>query len=459
MSQHQFVFVLMPFDKDFDDIYKLGIKAACKELNLYCERVDEQIFSENILERVYNQILKADIIISDMSRKNPNVFYETGYAHACDKRVILLTNNSDDIPFDLKQLSHIIYGNSISFLKEELSKKLEWFIANYNTEEVEQAKKKQARIKNLFENADSIDSFSEGLALVKLDAKFGYIDKTGSVVIPIKYDFAYAFSEGLAAITVNENSGYIDKTGKNIIPPVYNYAHEFSEGMAAVNIDGKWGYIDKDGNDVLPIKYDNANEFSEGLAIVKLDDIWILIDKKGEQVNSIDIQWTDSRFREGLAKVRKDNEGYIDKSGNQVIPTIYSSAEPFSEGLAVVVEKYGSKNGDYSFIDKSGKQSITLRCDQTPGFSEGLAAIKVFHKWGYIDKSGNQIIARKYFDAKRFSEGLAAVKFYDKWGYIDKAGNEVLVMKYDSAGEFHEGLAIARLNGKWIILDRNLITL
>lgn len=55
-----FVFVLMPFSKDFDDIYQVGIKPACKNAGAYCERVDEQIFVENILERVYNQIAKAD---------------------------------------------------------------------------------------------------------------------------------------------------------------------------------------------------------------------------------------------------------------------------------------------------------------------------------------------------------------------------------------------------------------
>ena len=51
-----FVFVLMPFSDDFDDVYKLGIKEACREAGVYCERVDEQIYSENMLDRIYNQI-------------------------------------------------------------------------------------------------------------------------------------------------------------------------------------------------------------------------------------------------------------------------------------------------------------------------------------------------------------------------------------------------------------------
>jgi hypothetical protein len=78
-----FAFVLMPFDPKFDDIYKLGIKETAEKLGITAERVDEQIFyKENILERIYNQINIADFIIADMTGRNPNVFYETGYAHA-----------------------------------------------------------------------------------------------------------------------------------------------------------------------------------------------------------------------------------------------------------------------------------------------------------------------------------------------------------------------------------------
>lgn len=118
----------MPFDDSFNDIYVFGIKQTCAELNAYCERVDEQIFSERILDRIYNQIGKADIIIADMTNCNPNVFYEVGYAHALGKNVILLTQNSDDIPFDLKHFPHIIYNGKIKTLSTQLKTKLDWFL-------------------------------------------------------------------------------------------------------------------------------------------------------------------------------------------------------------------------------------------------------------------------------------------------------------------------------------------
>lgn len=132
-SPKNFCFVLMPFTSDFDDIYRYGIMESCKDAGAYCERVDEQIFQETILERIYNQIAKADIVIADMTGRNPNVFYEVGYAHALNKPTILLTQSSDDIPFDLKHYPHIIYDKKISIIREELTKRLFWFKENKET--------------------------------------------------------------------------------------------------------------------------------------------------------------------------------------------------------------------------------------------------------------------------------------------------------------------------------------
>jgi hypothetical protein len=70
--------------------------------------VNEQIFHSSILGRVYNQIAKADLIVADMTGRNPNAFYEVGYAHALNRNAILLTEGADHIPFDLKHI-HTYY--------------------------------------------------------------------------------------------------------------------------------------------------------------------------------------------------------------------------------------------------------------------------------------------------------------------------------------------------------------
>lgn len=91
------------------------------------------------------------------------------------------------------------------------------------------------------------DEYYEGLAMVKLDKKYGFIDKTGKEVIPIKYDDAESPSEGLAKVKLNDKYGFIDKTGKEVIPIKYDYAEGFSEGLAQVKLNNKWFYINQKG--------------------------------------------------------------------------------------------------------------------------------------------------------------------------------------------------------------------
>jgi hypothetical protein len=118
----------MPFDPAFKDIYKFGIKGAAEDVGAYAERLDEQMFDEGMLDRIFNQISKADVVVADMTGRNANVFYEVGYAHALNKVVLLLTQEAEDIPFDLKHRPHIVYAGDIEKLRLELGKRLTWAV-------------------------------------------------------------------------------------------------------------------------------------------------------------------------------------------------------------------------------------------------------------------------------------------------------------------------------------------
>ncbi|HWK86482.1 MAG TPA: hypothetical protein VNQ34_03155 [Xanthobacteraceae bacterium] len=168
-----FAFVLMPFDARFDDVYKLGIKETAEQLAINAERVDEQIFhQEHILERIYNQIMAADFIIADMTGRNANVFYETGYAHAKGKTCLLLTSNADDIPFDLKHHRHIIYGSSIQNLRQLLKKELTWIKA--------QVENKRTVISLAVGRVDANLEKSKFVVVADVDLYFDLNNKTNS---------------------------------------------------------------------------------------------------------------------------------------------------------------------------------------------------------------------------------------------------------------------------------------
>ena len=118
-------FVIMPFDSSFNDVYNLGIKAAANECNVDAKRLDDDFFVTNMVEEIYKKINKADFIIADMTGRNPNVFYEVGYADAKNKLILLLTKNISDIPFDFKQKLHIEYKD-VSSLRDNLINKIDW---------------------------------------------------------------------------------------------------------------------------------------------------------------------------------------------------------------------------------------------------------------------------------------------------------------------------------------------
>lgn len=161
-----FAFVLMPFDKIFDDVYKLGIKETANQLGILAERVDEQIFQEGILERIYRQIDMADLIIADMTGQNPNVFYEVGYAHARGKICILMTKDAGDIPFDLKHHRHIVYGNSINGLRESLAEELTWAkkeITNISSSKI------KVTLKQTYGTLEKTKYFANGTIEIKID--------------------------------------------------------------------------------------------------------------------------------------------------------------------------------------------------------------------------------------------------------------------------------------------------
>src|SRR5882672_1592404 len=70
---------------------------------------------------------------------------------------------------------------------------------------------------------------------VEKDSKYGYIDGTGKIIIPIQFDNANEFHEGLALVITAGKKVFIDTNGRAVIAPDFDLVNDFSEGLAAVN--------------------------------------------------------------------------------------------------------------------------------------------------------------------------------------------------------------------------------
>jgi hypothetical protein len=317
------------------------------------------------------------------------------------------------------------------------------------------------------------------------NGKAGFIDNTGKLVIPLKFEYASDFSEGLALIKIDNKSGFINQSGKTVffLPPIVDEAGEFADGLAAVEIGKKWGYIDTSGKVVIQPVYDQVHQFEDGLAHVSLRIDSVLkdayIDTKGNIV--IGFQSFNYLFFSDGAAFDSNQQSFIDRKGNIAISRdYYTSGGEFSEGLAAVEisDKWG-------FINKNGDLIITPQFDWAGEFSEGLAPVR-FDKWnvkvplgefkgievvtsayGYIDNTGRIIIEPQFrthsspyddeFAIGNFSEGL--VKMEDvashKWGYINRVGKVVIEPQFDEAEDFMDGVAFVEIDDKRAYINKS----
>ena len=123
------VFVLMPFRDELAPVYNDHIQPVCKRLSLECKRADDIFGSSQIIDDVWELIVNSETIIADCTDRNPNVFYELGIAHTLGKRVVLITQSSDDIPFDIRHIRYINYDFTPRGMAT-FEKSLEMFIRN-----------------------------------------------------------------------------------------------------------------------------------------------------------------------------------------------------------------------------------------------------------------------------------------------------------------------------------------
>ena len=327
---------------------------------------------------------------------------------------------------------------------------------------------KEGKIVIKLQFSDAGDFSSNGLARVcEGNQKCGYIDKTGRFVIGTSFNIknANSFSDGIALVKV-DGYGYIDRNGTFIIKPKFNGVSDFSEGLATITLGDKWGYIDKTGKLVIPPQFTNTSEFSEGLAAV--DNGYI--DKTGKFVIQPLFEIA-KNFSEGLAAVRVGRKwGYIDKTGKFVIkpqidiePLFYGDSEEpedFSEGLARVNTKFSGERG---YIDRNGRMKLVLKHVWRAGdFHEGRALVEIVsgfagsaYTWGYVDKRGRFVIKPVFTSADAFSDGFAGVCIgFNKCGYINKMGKFVVKPIFEEVGSFSNGLAPARIGGLWGYINK-----
>ena len=336
--------------------------------------------------------------------------------------------------------------------------------------------------------------------------EFGAVDVSGEILIPMgTYSYIGDFSQGLAPVAVggeyhsycehvvDAKQGFIDESGKLVIPTIYDRAYPFAEDYAVVETGDTTSVIDKSGavtgtvSGKTNITVFEEVKFTEGMCVLPMyvDEnselpTYIAVDTKGKTVIDFQQLYVDFEygFNSGLVKVSVGEEvweglggpctyvdrdfhsdggySYADKTGATVLGT-YVEAYNFSDGMAGVGELVDGSEGavEYSFISVKGEHIA----QPATGFRTGQEGVgMLFSQTGrrFVDITGKTLGQAEYEDSRDFNDGYGVASNDGKLYLIDKSGNETFLGNYTPAAPYTDGVITGRnSDGKIVMLDKS----
>jgi len=312
-----------------------------------------------------------------------------------------------------------------------------------------------------------IDRFANDYALVYTTPKdgvikVGIINKSGKVVVPAIYQWLEStgnFSDGLAAMARNGKYGFVDTTGRVIAQFNYDKVESFRNGIAKVWVGQQQvGYINRKGKEVIPANFaamDQANlrRYYDEFIIGLRDSMQHVFDYSGKEISTLNYK-TISEFNENDKSfiVSINNKfGILDSNFRIIIPTGYESLEMIFPGKIAA-----RKQGKIGFINQAGKLLYSFgydsidpfESDHVNAYENGLAEVRINGKKGLINSYGKLVVPVIYDKIESFSHSLAVVKRNGKYGFVNFKGKEVIPAIYSEAIAYDGYSAKVTLKGR-----------
>lgn len=242
----------------------------------------------------------------------------------------------------------------------------------------------------------------------------GYVErKSEEQRIPLKFEVANIFSDGLAAVRIDGRYGYIDPTGRVVITPKFDAAGPFTGDYAEVHIDGRSGAIDRTGRIVVPARFDRLVPFTGGAFIA--NPLPSGRDRSSEQPR------LDGEVRlEGLSNLMLPGGGIYHLSKGWLTPTDlqFSFFDEPARGLIWAGKRNEHNDEQWGLLRADGTWQVTPRYNHVQRLSETHAVVGSMPDYslpplerrkavrrGAVDRNGKLVVPLEFWNVSYWRGG------------------------------------------------------
>lgn len=276
----------------------------------------------------------------------------------------------------------------------------------------------------------------------------GYmLSGTETFAIEQKFERAFHFHDGLAGVRTNGRFGFIDTQGRLVIEPNFDVVGDFYQGLAEIIIGNKAGLIDRFGKIVVKPQFARAVPFTKNVALVRKGD------------------WKSKYYRgyERLPGVRDTPLGFNHFHLYRIESEFFSKQtykfqvfETTGRGL-IWASDAKPRDPSYGLLNAQGEWRVEPRFLNAQKLLSDRAIVwDPNHKRGMVDQDGAVVIEPEYDRLIIYPGPHLIARSDNRSILIDRNGVRLTNFWFDKFEPAYKTVAPrVSLDGKWFSLDAN----
>lgn len=280
---------------------------------------------------------------------------------------------------------------------------------------------------------DAIGEFDRfGHAAMQQNGLFGLLDDKRAIIFQPTFEELAALDSTLFIVASKGHRRVINIQGETIFEDDFSLAVALPNGSLKIQQNGRWGIIGKDGRPLVPAEYDDLELRADGRYQTTLNGLFGLYANNGNKILPPHCKAFRTVENSGLTFYQKDNKwGAVDESGIEILPPTYTQFVPMDAYIKLLLEK---DKQDLLHIGEKRLVNKVPYSDYRPTADGRIIVRSTDHALGLIDSQGEVLLPPAYQEIEELDENRFRVLQNELWGIVAMGGQRIAECQYDFIG-------------------------